>query len=242
MRSSRRCVPPLLPVLLRVPRPPDKLAEAGYVVVVPDLAPGDWWPYDSLNSTNWGELEGWLARRDDDKVMADVDLAVELARSRGARRVAMVGFCWGGAVAQDVGIRGPGHGIDCFVTMHPCFGKIHERSFKVRLPSAYLCGADDGATPPEKRAKVLEAFRQSKVDGPKVLKVYPSVAHWFALVRPDAQHKPAVRQSAQAALEDTLDYLTEAIGGPAFPRAPGAAAGGAGGAAQATKRRRSTST
>lgn len=160
----------------------DRFAQAGFLVVLPELLRGKVWPHPELDSSNWDGLEPWLRKHPDERVVDDCRVVVRYLRSRGATRIGFVGFCWGARAAQEYvcvdhdASDTPGDAIDAAVSMHGCYLRMHERGPALRRPVAYLCGADDGATPPEKRDKILRDMEASAhLSRPGRICTYPKV-------------------------------------------------------------------
>jgi len=171
----------------------------------------------------WGgiqELEGWVESHSMSSVIQDVNLVVDVVRRlHGQSAVAVVGFCWGGAVAQEVACTStlPSTGpVQAVCIIHGCYLRMHLNAKRLRRSAAYFCGGDDGATPPEKREMVCQAFSRSSAPHNR-MSVYKGQSHFFALPRATRRCDSFVRQATQRCFEDVVAYLDDALGGALVP-------------------------
>jgi len=165
-------------------------------------------------------LEDWVSAHPWSRVIPDYNHAIDEARRQfKVATVAAVGFCWGGAAAQEIACTtllpetGPAAGS---AIMHGCYMRMHENYKRLIRPAAYFCGGDDGATPEEKRNMVEGAFKRSTtVVGKRrhlnQMHVYPGQRHFFCVPRPSQRKDTAVLQAAQTCLEDVIQYLDELV-------------------------------
>ncbi|GJN13305.1 hypothetical protein PR202_ga31661 [Eleusine coracana subsp. coracana] len=68
----------------------DKVASAGYFVVVPDFLHGD--PYDPSNPKNPGM---WLQSHDPKKAFEEAKPVIAALKSKGVLTIGAAGYCWG---------------------------------------------------------------------------------------------------------------------------------------------------
>lgn len=181
----------------QIKRTADRLAEAGYRVLVPDL-------YRGKVATAADEATHMMSNLDfPDAAEQDIRGAVRHLTQTAKKKVAVGGFCMGGALTLLAAIRVPEMDAGaCFYGLPP----VDPAEFKkIKIPLiCHFANRDDWCTP----AKVndLEGMlKQSKSR--------------FELYRYEAKHafmneaRPGVYDSASAALawERTLSFLKKAL-------------------------------
>ena len=157
-------------------------------------------------------LEAWVESHDMDSVVGAVNSVIDQCRLQyGLHALSVVGFCWGGAVAQELACTdvlpssGPPSSV-CIV--HGCYMKMHVNGHRLKRTAAYFCGGDDAATPHHKRQVVLQTFE--KANNPlNRMYVYKDQRHFFAVPRPKHRHCRPVLQAAQHCLDDVIAYIAE---------------------------------
>ncbi|TKY54060.1 Endo-1,3/1,4-beta-D-glucanase protein [Spatholobus suberectus] len=92
----------------------DKVAAAGYYVVVPDLLDGE--PFNPQNSNR--PLPVWLKYHGPDKGSEAAKPIIEALKSKGVSAIASVCFCWGAKVVVELA---KSKLIQTAVLMHPSF-------------------------------------------------------------------------------------------------------------------------
>ncbi len=179
----------------------DRLAEAGFVALAPDLyrgkATASVEEADALGSALDQQVERWRG---------DIRGAIQFLRQHegtnladGRGKVAIIGFSLGGSYALDMSVNMPEE-IAAVVSFYDAYPGLDYR----RAQAAYLChfAEDDQFVPAQKVAKLEQnlhaAGRQAAVY------TYPGTKHWFFEAnRPDA-YDPA---AAALAWERTLAFL-----------------------------------
>ncbi|XP_059295831.1 endo-1,3;1,4-beta-D-glucanase-like isoform X3 [Lycium ferocissimum] len=175
----------------------DKVAAAGYYVVVPDFFFGD--PYNEEKS-----LSPWFELHKPDKGFEDAKQVAAALKDKGISAIGAAGFCWGAKVVIDLA---KSDDIQAAVLLHPSLVKVDD--FKeVKPPVAILAAEIDHFCPPE-RIKQYEEILLSKPEVDKFVKIYPSVKHGWT-VRYNVEDKKAV-QRAEEAHRDMLDWLTKHV-------------------------------
>lgn len=170
-------------------------AEHGYLAIAPCLfdrvRPGI-----ELDYANIDEGRSIMTGLDLDDAMADIGAAVEAARVAG--KVAAVGYCWGGAMADLAACR---LDIDAAVSY---YGRmtVEWLDERPRCPVLYHFGAEDPLIPPE----TVEKITGGRPDHPS--HVYAGAGHGFNCDERD-DYSP---ENARLALERTLAFLGEHIG------------------------------
>jgi carboxymethylenebutenolidase len=182
----------------------DRLAEAGFVALAPDL-------YRGKTTANAEEAEALAGNLNAESERASSDIAgavrflrhhaQRVATSPGSGRgvLAIVGFSLGGAYALDTSVALADE-IAAVVTFYasysgPDFARAH---------AAYLChfAEDDPFEPPENVAEMEQALQAA--GRPATFYTYPGTTHWFFEAnRPDAYNAEA----ATHAWERTIAFL-----------------------------------
>jgi carboxymethylenebutenolidase len=162
----------------------DRLAEAGFVALAPDL-------YRGKTTALIEEAEA-LARaldRDSERVRGDILGTVNFLRQPGAPNsadsrptVGVIGFSLGGAYALDLSVDLP-DAIAAVVTFYATYPGLDYR----RAKAAYLCHfAEDDPFEPAESVAALERELQT-ADREATFYTYPGTRHWFFEAnRPDA--------------------------------------------------------
>lgn len=133
---------------------------------------------------------------DIDASVRDMAAAVDAAREPG--RVAAIGYCWGGAMADLAACR---LDVDAAVSY---YGRrtVEWLDERPRCPVLYHFGGQDPLIPPD----LVEAIRAGRPDG--IFFEYPQAGHGFNCSERADYHGP----SADLALARTLDFLEDALG------------------------------
>ncbi|KAL3356206.1 hypothetical protein AABB24_017074 [Solanum stoloniferum] len=175
----------------------DKVAAAGYYVVVPDFFYGD--PY-TMEKT----LSIWIQSHGTAKGFEDAKQVVAALKDKGISAIGAAGFCWGAKVVTELS---KSDYIQAVVLLHPSLVKVDD--FKeVKAPIAILAAEIDKISPPE-LIKQFEEILSSKPEVDKFVKNFPGVKHGWT-VRYNVENKEAV-QHAEEAHRDMLDWLTKYV-------------------------------
>ncbi|MED6132385.1 hypothetical protein PIB30_018408 [Stylosanthes scabra] len=174
----------------------DKVAAAGYYVVVPDYFHGD--PYNPDNSAR--PIPVWLKDHGADKGFEASKPLIEELKTKGVSAIGAVGFCWGAKVVVELAkvrlIQGA-------VLLHPSFVTLDDIK-GVDIPIAVLGAEIDKMSPPE----LLKQFEEALVAKPGVashVKVFPKVSHGWS-VRYSNEDAVAVK-AAEEAHQDLLAWF-----------------------------------
>ncbi|KAJ0558046.1 putative dienelactone hydrolase, alpha/Beta hydrolase [Helianthus annuus] len=172
----------------------EKVAAAGFYVVVPDFFYGD--PYVSDM-----EISSWFPNHPPAKGCEDARKVVADLKAKGASAVGAAGFCWGGITVSKMSAYGE---IEAAVILHP--GPLSEDDIQAtKVPTAILGAEFDDHAPPEQMKKLGEILSAKPVDN--FVKIYPGVVHgWSTRYRDDDEH--AVK-SAMEAHTDLLNWFTK---------------------------------
>lgn len=182
----------------------DRLAEAGFLALAPDLYHG--------RTTAAVEEAQALARAlgsDDERVRDDIMEAVQVLRQHGATnltgghdRLAIVGFSLGGAYAFDTSVA-LAEKVAAVVSFYATYPGL---DFS-RAKAAYLChfAEDDAFEPAE---SVTEMKQELQAAGrPVTVYMYPGTKHWFF-----EENRPEYdAQAAHVAWERTIEFLHQQL-------------------------------
>jgi carboxymethylenebutenolidase len=174
-----------------------RFAGEGYDAIAPALfdrvEPGIELGYESDDVQRGRELRGKVA---DGDALADIEAAIDRLKADG-RKVAVVGYCWGGSLAWATATRLAG--IDAAICYYG--GQVPDMADESpKVPVMLHFGETDASIPLDR----VEAFRQKHPDLP--LHIYPA-GHGFNC----EQRGSYDADSAAKALERTLAFLAEHV-------------------------------
>jgi carboxymethylenebutenolidase len=181
----------------------DRLAEAGFVALAPDLYHGK-----TAATVEEAEALGAALDQDVERWRGDITGAVQVLRqydatnlAGGRGKLALVGFSLGGAYALDTSVN-LAEEIAAVVTFYASYPGLDYR----RASAAYLChfAQDDPFEPTESVAQMEQALQA--VGRLVTCYTYPGTKHWFFEEnRPDEYDAKAAR----LAWERTIAFLHE---------------------------------
>ncbi|XP_059311902.1 endo-1,3;1,4-beta-D-glucanase-like [Lycium ferocissimum] len=177
----------------------DKVAAAGYLVVVPDFFYGE--PLDREKH----DIQTWLKDHGTDKGCEDGKAVVEHLKSNGVSAIGAAGFCWGGLVVSKLAKYEST--IGAAVILHPGPIAVDEIN-EVKVPIAILAAENDHIFPPD-QAKLLDEALSAKSEIESFVKIFPGVEHGWT-VRYNIEDESAVK-SAEEAHSDMLNWFTKFI-------------------------------
>jgi len=182
----------------------DRLAEAGFVALAPDL-------YHGKTATTVEEAEalGEALGQDRERVRDDITEAVQVLRQHAAThpandhgKLALVGFSLGGAYALDMSVA-LAEEIAAVVTFYATYPGLDYRSAK----AVYLChfAQDDPFEPAESVAQMEQDLQAA---GRLVtVYTYPGTKHWFF-----EENRPEYdAQAARLAWGRTIEFLHQQL-------------------------------
>ncbi|XP_057849198.1 endo-1,3;1,4-beta-D-glucanase isoform X2 [Cryptomeria japonica] len=176
----------------------DKVAEAGYYVVVPDYFNGDPYVPDQSN------IQDWLKNHSPEKGFEDSIKIIEVLKSRGISSIGAGGFCWGAKVVVELA---KGEDLKAGVLLHPSRVTVDDIK-AVKVPMAILGAEIDRSTPPE-LVKQFEVILSEKSEVDSFVNIYPGVAHGWT-VRYDETDETAVA-NAEVAHKKMLEWFKQYV-------------------------------
>ncbi|XP_061345525.1 endo-1,3;1,4-beta-D-glucanase-like [Gastrolobium bilobum] len=174
----------------------DKVAAAGYYVVVPDFFNGDPFDFDNVNRP----LPVWIKDHAVDKGFEAAKPVIEALKNNGASAIGAAGFCWG---AKAVCEFGNSRLIQAAVLLHPSFITVDDID-GVNVPIAIL-GAELDTITPQELIKQFEQVLTAKSGVDSYVKIFPKVPHGWT-VRYDTNDPEAVK-AAEEAHKILLDWF-----------------------------------
>ncbi|XP_045827516.1 endo-1,3;1,4-beta-D-glucanase-like isoform X1 [Trifolium pratense] len=178
----------------------DKVAAAGYYVVVPDYFNGD--PFDPDHVDR--PLPIWMEDHRPEKGFEASKPIIEALKSKGISAIGAAGYCWG---AKTVCGLAKFKLIQTVVLAHPSSITVEDID-DINIPIAILGAGDDTITPPE----VIKQFERVLVAKPGVdsfVKIFPNVSHGWTL-RYDTEDPEAVK-AAEEAHQIILEWFVKHI-------------------------------
>ncbi|XP_020227960.1 endo-1,3;1,4-beta-D-glucanase [Cajanus cajan] len=176
----------------------DKVAAAGYYVVVPDFFDGE--PFNPQNPNR--PLPAWIKDHGADKGFEAAKPIIEALKSKGVSAIAAVGFCWGAKVVVELA---KSKLIQTGVLLHPSFVSVDDIK-SVDIPISILGAEIDQISPPE-LVKQFEQILAAKSGVASFVKIFPKVSHGWT-VRYNTEDAEAVK-AAEEAHQELLDWLAK---------------------------------
>ncbi|XP_030536071.1 endo-1,3;1,4-beta-D-glucanase-like [Rhodamnia argentea] len=168
----------------------DKVAAAGFYVVVPDYFKGD--PYAPENPER--PIGVWIKDHGADKGFEETKPVIQALKSKGISKIGAAGFCWGAKVVVELA---KCELIQAAVLLHPSFVTLDDIK-GVKVPIAVLGAEMDHMSPPELLKQFEEVLAaKSEVDG--FVKIFPKVSHGWT-VRYKVEDDAAVKSAEEAHL------------------------------------------
>nr|XP_043624782.1 endo-1,3;1,4-beta-D-glucanase-like [Erigeron canadensis] len=175
----------------------DKVAHAGYYVVVPDLFHGD--PFIRKN-----QLQDWIKYHAPKQAVEFAKPVIKALRGKGISKIGAAGFCWGAKVVVELAKDAY---IQAASLLHPTFVNLDDIK-GVKVPVAVLGAEYDKISPPE-LIKQFEATLQAKPEVDHFVKVYLGVAHGWTIRYKDEDM--AAVKCAEEAHEDLVDWFDRCL-------------------------------
>ncbi|KAI3927812.1 hypothetical protein MKW98_023413 [Papaver atlanticum] len=178
----------------------DKVAAAGFYVVVPDFLHGD--PYVPENAEK--PLPIWIKSHGTDKGAEEAKPVIEALKSKGISAVGAAGMCWG---AKVVGELGKSDDLKAIVMAHPSFVTVDDIK-EIKVPISILGAETDKMSPPE-LLKQFEEVLSTKTEVDSFVKIFPGVSHGWT-VRYNNEDAAAVKP-AEEAHQDMLEWFAKYV-------------------------------
>ncbi|XWS09047.1 hypothetical protein CRYUN_Cryun40dG0052100 [Craigia yunnanensis] len=178
----------------------DKVAAAGFYVVVPDFLYGD--PYVPESSDR--PIPVWLKEHGVDKGFEDAKIIIDALKSKGVSSIGAAGFCWGAKIVVELAKDAL---IQAAVMLHPSFVTLDDIK-SVKVPIAILGAEIDHMSPPA----LLKQFEEILSAKPEVdcnVKIFPKCAHgWTVRYNVD---DPIAVSCADEAHQNMLEWFAKYI-------------------------------
>ncbi|XP_010532702.1 PREDICTED: endo-1,3;1,4-beta-D-glucanase-like [Tarenaya hassleriana] len=174
----------------------DKVAAAGFYVVVPDFFYGD--PYNGVE--DYGPIAVWLKNHGPLKGFEDSKPVIEALKCKGITAIGAAGMCWGAKVVVELDKT---ELIQAGVFLHPSFVTVDDIK-DVKVPLAILGAELDHVSPPA-LLKQFEEVLASKPEVKSYVKIFPGVSHGWS-VRYDT-NDPAAVKAAEESHKEMLDWF-----------------------------------
>ncbi|XP_050240380.1 endo-1,3;1,4-beta-D-glucanase-like isoform X2 [Quercus robur] len=179
----------------------DKVAAAGFFVVVPDFLHGD--SVTDLSDPKFDQ-DTWMKAHNTEKGFEDAKPVIEALKSKGFSAIGAAGFCWGAMVLVKLA---SSTDLQAAVLLHP--GRITEDEINnVKIPISILGAEIDHSSPPE-QLKQFGKKLSEKSEFDSFVKIYPGVAHGWT-VRYNVDDESAVKSAEEAHL-DMLNWFTKYV-------------------------------
>ncbi|XP_047319341.1 endo-1,3;1,4-beta-D-glucanase-like [Impatiens glandulifera] len=178
----------------------DKIAKAGFYVVVPDFLKGD--PYDPTNAAR--ALPVWIKDHGTDKGFEDAKIVIADLKSKGIESIGAAGFCWGAKVVVELSNYPY---IQAAVLLHPSFVSVEDIE-GVKVPISVLGAENDQMSPVELVNKFGEVLK-AKQEVPYLIKIFPGVSHGWSVKYDD--NNPKAVESAEESHQDLIDWVVKYI-------------------------------
>ncbi|MDP2734979.1 MAG: dienelactone hydrolase family protein [bacterium] len=173
----------------------EELASEGYLVLAADL-------FSSVAQTP-DEARAQVSALDQEEATANLRSAVSYLQSKGAFRIASLGWCFGGGQSLQLALSG--ENLAATVIYYGQLTADQEALSLIRWPVLGIFGAEDSSIPIEDIWRFQRGLeeRRTAVD----IHVYPDVGHAFA--NPSgANYAP---EATRDAWEKTLTFLRDAL-------------------------------
>ncbi|KAM0962895.1 hypothetical protein ACFX2A_022435 [Malus domestica] len=174
----------------------DKVAAAGFFVVVPDFLNKD--PYAPEDANR--PISVWIKDHGPDMGFEDAKPVLEALKSKGVSAIGAAGFCWGAKVVVELSKHAL---IQAAVLCHPSLVTVDDIK-EVKVPISVLGAEIDQMSPPE----VVKQFEEVLTAKPEVkshVKIFPKVSHGWT-VRYSVEDEAACK-SAEEAHQDLLKWF-----------------------------------
>ncbi|BFG19620.1 hypothetical protein CerSpe_058940 [Prunus speciosa] len=177
----------------------EKVAAAGFFVVVPNFFYDDPFVYD-----NKRPLAVWLEDHGTDKGFEDAKSIINALKEKGYSAIGAAGFCWGGKVVTELA---KSDFIQAAVLLHPSFVALDDIE-GVKVPMAVL-GAEIDEYSPLELLKQFEEILAAKSEIDSYVKIFPKAEHSWT-VRYNVEDEEAVKR-AEEAHNNMIDWFSKHV-------------------------------
>ncbi|CAM5111036.1 unnamed protein product [Natator depressus] len=182
----------------------DMLAANGYIAICPDFFVGKepWNPSD-----DWSTFGEWLKTRDARKIDQEANVVLRYLKQQcSAKKIGVVGFCWGGIVVHHLMMKYPE--LKAGVSVYGIIRDSDDR-YNLLKPTFFIFGEKDDVIPLDQVTLLEQKLKQHcKVD--YRVKTYPGQTHGFVHRRREdinPQDKPYIEE----ARKDMISWLNKYI-------------------------------
>ncbi|XP_054840320.1 carboxymethylenebutenolidase homolog [Eublepharis macularius] len=182
----------------------DMLAANGYLAILPDFYKGQepWKP-----SNDWSIFNDWLKTRDAKKTNRETDVVLKYLKEQcNMKRIAAIGFCWGGVVVHHLMLS-----YSELKTGVSVYGiiRLAEDRYNLLNPTFFIFGEKDEVIPLD-QVTVLEQKLKEKSKVNWEVKIYPGQTHGF-VHRKREDINPEDKPYIEEARRDILEWLKRHI-------------------------------
>ncbi|MBN3313948.1 CMBL Carboxymethylenebutenolidase, partial [Atractosteus spatula] len=182
----------------------DMLASSGYIAICPDFFVGKE-PWDP--SKDWSTFQEWLQDRSATNINREADAVLGFLKERcGARRIAVVGFCWGGVATHHLILHYPE--LKAGVSVYGIIRDSEDR-YSLRSPTLFLFAENDHVIPLD-QVSTLEKKLQEHCTVDFKVKVFAGQTHGF-VHRKREDINPTDRPFIEEARRDMLNWLNKYV-------------------------------
>ncbi|RZC68017.1 hypothetical protein C5167_011715 [Papaver somniferum] len=171
----------------------DKVAAAGYYVVVPNFLHGD--PFTPGQS-----LMTWYMSHLAEDAAEEARPVMEALRSKGISAIGAAGICWGAKVLVELSKLAD---LKAIVMLHPSLVTVDDIE-EIKVPVSILGAEIDHISPPE-LVKEFEEVLSTKAEVDSFVKIFNGVRHGWT-VRYNIKNEEAVKR-AEEAHNDMLEWF-----------------------------------
>ncbi|KAL4590216.1 hypothetical protein LXL04_003142 [Taraxacum kok-saghyz] len=175
----------------------DKVASAGYYVVVPDFFHGD----PLIPET---PIQDWLKNHGPVEAVVFAKSVIQALKEKGISKIGAAGFCWGAKVVVELAKEAE---IQVAALLHPSLVTLDDIK-GVKVSTAILGAEIDKLSPPE-LVKEFELALEANTEIDHFVKIYSGVSHGWT-VRWKDDDEIAVK-CAKEAHEDLLAWFAKCL-------------------------------
>ncbi|MBN3304031.1 CMBL Carboxymethylenebutenolidase, partial [Amia calva] len=182
----------------------DLLASHGYIAICPDFYVGKepWRPTD-----DWSTFQEWLQDRKPTNINREADAVLKyLKGSCGAKRIAVVGFCWGGVATHHLILNYPE--LKAGVSVYGIVRETEDR-YKLHSPTFFIFAENDHVIPLDQVATLEKKLQEHCTVDFKV-KIFPGQTHGF-VHRKRGDINPKDKPIIEEARKDMINWLNKYI-------------------------------